>query len=244
MLFHASFRPRIGLYRSATWCLQLATALTLVSAGSVSALPTSIDGVIGPEWSGATVKNVVYNASAPIGNFGTPTNENHEIGYDIYTRGDGSYVYVGLQTTTNYAGGLNFANLYLDTSPGTGSDVGFEVTSERAFIPGVPGYFGYTAGANDIHYALTAGSASAPSVLEFAVPVSFFTSDPLSMGFPPAGAAVQLRLSQSFGYSVAGGGSYGADRLGIVALPEPATALLLGAGLGGFGVVSRRSRRR
>lgn len=226
--------PSIALARKALFAL----AVGLLAAGSAQAGPLGVDGTIGAEWAGANTVSVLYNPAAPTGNFGAPTNQNSEVGYTIYTRSDSLYVYVGLQTSTNYAGGLNFANLYFDTNPGSGSDVGFEVSNQQAFIPGSPGYFPYTVALNDIHYALTAGSASTPSVIEFAVPVAFFTTDPLGMGFPVATTAVQLRLSQSFGYSVAGGSSYGPDRLGTVSLastavPEPATvgALVLGLAL-------------
>ena len=107
-------------------------------------------------------------------------------------------------------------------------------TNQKAFIPatGVPTT--YTTAADDIHHAV------APGVIEFAVPVSFLTSDPRGMGFPQAASAVQLRLSQSFGYSVAGGTSYGeAERLGVVAVPEPA-----GLGVVALGAAALAGRRR
>lgn len=226
--------------RNIVWTCLVAAGLAF--PGIALAAPVSIDGVLGAEWTGATVKSVLYNAAAPIGNFGAPTNENHAVAYDIYTRADATYFYIGLETATNYAGGLDFANLYFDTSPGTGSDVAFEVINTRAFDPNVGMYFNYTAGTDDIHYSLTAGSASTPSVIEFAVPFTFFLSDPLGIGFPVATTAVQLRLSQTFGYSVAGGASYGADRLGTVAVPEPTSMALAAVGLVGLAYVARRRR--
>ena len=194
-----------------------ATAVASLFGGFALAGPVSVDGSIGAEWAGATVKSALFNAAAPTSNFGTPTNQNHQVAYDIYTRGDGNYVYVGLQSTGS-TGGLDFANLYFDTDPAAlnGSDMGFEVTNNRAFIAGVPGYIPYTAAVQDIHFALTSGGAT--STLEFAVPVSFFTGDPLGMGNPIPTDKVQLRLSQTFGYSVIGGSGYGADRLGEVSV--------------------------
>ncbi|WP_428306957.1 PEP-CTERM sorting domain-containing protein [Lacipirellula sp.] len=213
--------------------------------GSANAAPVSVDGTLGAEWAGATVKSVLYNPSAPLGNFGTPTNENATTAYDIYTRGDNSYFYVGITTTGNtYTGGLDFANLYFSTTL-TGSNIGFEVTNQNAFVPGVPGNYPYTPGSADIHYSVTPGTPSTPGVLEFAAPWAVFTSN--SLGLSPAPAvpttAVQLRLSQSFGYSVAGGASYGSDRLGQVAVvPEPATIGLAAAGIMGALVATRKRR--
>jgi hypothetical protein len=219
-------------------------AATLL-AGSANAAPVSINGTLGAEWAGATVKSVLYNPAAPTSNFGAPTNEANVTAYDIYTRGDSNYFYVGLTTTGNtYAGGLDFANLYFSTTL-TGSNVGFELTNQNAFVPGVPGNYPYTPGSNDIHYAVTPGTPSTPGVIEFAAPWAVFTSN--SLGLSPAPAvpttAVQLRLSQAFGYSVAGGASYGSDRLGQVAVvPEPATISLAAAGVVGALAASRKRR--
>lgn len=197
---------------------RFALALAAASlATSALAGPLSVDGAIGAEWTGANVVTVSYNAAAAVGNFGTPSNQNHNVGYDIYTRGDSNYLYVGIKTNGS-ANGLNFANLYFDTNPGTGSDIGFEVTSTQAFKPGIPGYIAYTTATKDIHYSLSSSLTS--SILEFAVPYTVFTNNSLGIsGMPLATDKVQLRLSQSFGYSVAGGSTYGADRLGTVTIP-------------------------
>jgi PEP-CTERM motif len=204
------------------------------AASSAHAAPTSIDGAIGAEWTGATVKSVLFDAAAPQHDFNAPTNKNHAVAYDVYTRGDGQYLYVGLQTAASFNNAaLQFANLYFDTNPGSGSDIGFEVLNARAFKPGVAGYTPATAAGNDVHFASVQGTASTPGVIEFAVPYSIFTTNSLGIvSMPTATSAVQLRLSQTFGYSVAGGASYGDDRLGVVAVPEPTGLALLGLGAG------------
>jgi hypothetical protein len=57
---------------------------------------------------------------------------------------------------------------------------------------------------------------------------------------------VQLRLSQTFGYSVAGGSSFGDDRLGFAKLtsaaPEPAAWSMMLVGFFGLGSMVRRRR--
>src|SRR5690348_9008633 len=78
----------------------------------------AINGAIGAgEWTGATVKGVAYNPAAPQGNFAAPTNENHVEAYNIYTKGDANYLYVGLEALANDHPDMAFANLYFDTNP-------------------------------------------------------------------------------------------------------------------------------
>lgn len=229
--------------------LVAACGASFLFSGSAQAGPVSIDGIIGAEWAGATLKTVSYDSAASTGNFGTPGTTNHQTAYDIRTRGDGNFVYVGLSSASS-TGGLDFANLYFDTNPSTGSDVGFEVTNNRAFKPGVPGYYNYTPGAGFSGIEWSLNTAPTGSTLEFAVPVSFFTSDPLGIGFPQAVDKVQLRLSQTFGYSVAGGSSFGSDRLGEVSVtaavvPLPAAAwmgMALMSSVGGMGLLRKRAR--
>jgi hypothetical protein len=56
-------------------------------------VPVGVDAVLGAEWTGVTASVVQHNAAAPVGNFGTPTSENHQVAYRVYTRNEGAYVY-------------------------------------------------------------------------------------------------------------------------------------------------------
>src|SRR5207245_645788 len=114
-------------------------------------------------------------------------------------------------TTAN----LVFTNIYVDTvypDVSQGSNLGFEVTNNRAFIPGQAGYTDLTG--TGFSYHITPESGMTGTSIEFEIPWSFVLTDPKNMGFGHSTGQVQFRLSQTFGYSVAGGGdSYGANRL-------------------------------
>jgi len=197
-----------------------------------------LDGVIGAEWAGATVKTVSHDPAAPTSNFGAPTNQTAFAAYDTYFRVDSGWVYLAVATNGTGGGSAgDFANVYLG-SIGAGSNIGFEVINNNFFVPGVPGNFN--------NLALPAGQRAewsiASGVVELAIPFSFFQTDPLAMGFAPTpdGGTVRWNLSQSFGYSVAGGASfYGTDRLGAGVIPTPASAMVLGVAA----LVARRRRR-
>ena len=212
------------------------SAIAVLTCVSSAFAQVGIDGVIGADWTsgGAITRNVFLDPAAPLGNFGAPTNANHLTAYTTYMRADASYVYLAVGASPAASLGSNtFMNIYLSTNPAVGSNIGLEVGNNNFFIPGGAGGFsavGITNWANN----------PATGVMEVAIPFSFFTTDPLGMGFSladPTTGIVQWRLSQSLGYSVAGGAQYGADRLGIV--PTPGAAALMGVGI----LASARRRR-
>lgn len=223
---------------------KLAVVLLTAAAGFLApaahAAPVSVDGTIGAEW-GSPTATVALDTGAAQNNFGAPGTTNHNVAYSIYLRSDGTYLY-GAVAASGPTNSLDFANIYLnvDGLPGPGSDLGIEVTNDRFFRPGLPGY------TSDSSNLLTFSSGT--GVIEFALEWSMLTDDPYGMGFNTAtpGGNLFMSLSQSFGYSVAGGTSYGDNRLGNVtvpqAVPEPGTLALFGLAMLGVGAV-RRSRK-
>lgn len=210
---------------------------------------SGIDGVIGSEWSGpgVTVRTIAFNAGAPIGNFGSPTTTTNNVAYKTYFRGDGTYLYAAVEARPDLGGAINgqqYANLYFSTL-NTPSSVGIEVVNNRFFRGGV-----FSGGpANDGYYPsagyATSFSNASTGVIEVAIPYSFFTSDPLSMGFGPATTQIRWNLSQSLGLTAVGGTAFNTpggpdERLGLITIPAPSAAALLGAG----GLVALRRRRK
>ena len=158
--------------------------------------------------------------------------------YETFLGGNSQYLVAAVETTSGPAA-LNFANLYFSTVPGSGSNIGFEVNNQDAFIPstGVTQYYdqtGVTYPDVGIRYLATSPDGSGQSTIEFIVPWSFFTQDPLGLHFTPATTGVQFRVSQSFGYDFVGGGGtrFAPNMFGTAMLPasvpEPASIVLLG----------------
>jgi hypothetical protein len=220
--------------------LAKAAALGVLVSGYVSAANALIvvDGVFDADY-GLAKSVVTYDPRAPLGNFDTPGTTNHAAGYSIYLKEQGGAVYGFMQATPAPASPtpfpLAFANLYfdLDRANGNGSDLGFEVTNKLAFVPGQPGSVS--------SLGLSFMASADGTALEFSIPDALFTGPIAGLNYNPGqvftapGGDLVLRLSQSFGYSVAGGESYGADRLGVVTLQaSPVPGPIAGASLPGL----------
>ena len=120
--------------------------------------------------------------------------------------------------------GLLFANLYYSVRSGpgpfgnAGQSIAFEITNDRAFNPNIGTPYPDN-GSNLIQY-VTSSSVGNPDILESAIDLSVFWNNALGVGGfdpDPNAVGIRLNLSQSFGYSVAGGqADYGDSRLGYV----------------------------
>jgi hypothetical protein len=222
------------------------TALSFLALGYVTAANAAIivDGAYDADY-GAATSTVAYDPGAPLGNFGAPGTTNHTSAYSIYLKEQGGSVYGYLQAS-GPGTPLPFANLYfdLDRANNNGSDLGFEVFNDQAFVPGMAGY----SAALGLQFAVSGDGTG----LEFRLPDTLFTGPIAGLNYYPGqeftapGGDLVLRLSQSFGYSVAGGATYGDDRLGVVqlsgAVPEPSTWAMMILGFAGVGFMAYRRK--
>ena len=225
--------------------LALLAGLSLATCVATAAQAVDVDAALDASY-GAATAHVSYDPGAADSNFGAPTQYTRWASYDIYMTTDANYWYGFFQADTDADIVAPFANLYFDVDPanGNGSDIGFELSSghQDFFIPGP--------GANiDVGDILTATSADQHS-FEVAIPLHYFISkiagEPYYADTQFGGGQATLRLSQTFGYSVAGGDSYGINRLGAFATPEagvPEAATWVSMVLG-FGLLGTAMRRR
>jgi hypothetical protein len=206
-----------------------------------------VDGVLDAGY-GSAQSTVLYDADPLlIGNFQSPTNKSNTVGYSIYLADQAGTLYGYLQGGPGTS--LPFANLYfgLNHDQVNGSIFGFELGSANpdAFTPGSP------------------GSVPAPGTqfiangnnIEFSIPNSYFEGGLTGLTnttYAQAGDIITLRLSQSLGYSVAGGSAFYDvnTRLGEVTLadasatPLPAALPLFASGLGALGLLGWRRKRK
>ena len=229
--------------------LLLAGALAFGFTASAANAQITVDGAVDAAY-GDAKSTVVFNPAAPTSNFGAPTNLSETTNYSIYLAALEGGVFGALQADGATAIAGSFSNLYFDLNPGAnnGSDLGFEIQNDRAFIPGRGGY----SASLGIEQAISADGFT----VEFFLPNNLFTTAIAGLNYyddgqPAAlGDTVRLQLSQSFGFSVNGGlAFYGADRLGTVELaaaggvvPEPATWAMMIVGVGAVGGAMRRRR--
>ena len=226
-------------------------AVSLLAFTSAAMAQPVVDGVNSSgEYSGASSATVATNPSAPNGNFGDP-GPSSEAGYTInLTNQNGSLF--GLVTQTGGTALGPFTNLYfdLDSATRSGSDLGFEIGpgGVRAFIP-LPNT-NTILDSSLYDFASTTGS-NGLLTLEFRLANSLFTSPIAGLTYSPqlvfGGSLVRLNLSQTLGYSVAGGqGNFGTQRLGTfnvaAAVPEPGTWAMMLVGFGAIGATMRRRR--
>jgi hypothetical protein len=185
---------------------------------------------------------VTYDPNALESNFGDPTGSNDNVAYTVALTSDATNIYVNVVADPAAGGalnGLDFTNLYFSTDLADGghSTIGFESGGD-AFIPG---------GAGPVSVAGTGVTGTdSGGDWTITIPWAYLETDPSGLGFDKIGGendTVRLNLSQSFGYSVAGGtDAFGPTEFGEVATPEPASwTMALGAALI-FGFFYRRSR--
>lgn len=228
------------MIRTPLFAVALLSALVSTAVVAAPVLDGAYDAAYG-----AAKSTVDFNSDAPTSNFAAPTNQSNTTSYSIYLLDQGGFYYGFLKSST--VTGLAFANLYFDLDPqnANGSDIGIEVTNSRAFIAGGDGTYAPVSG---LQFVVSADGTG----IEFVVPNATFTTAIPGLNYAPGqqfatdGSSVVLRLSQSFGYSVAGGATYGDNRLGAVtlvgaaAVPEPETLGILGLGLAALAVSRRR----
>jgi hypothetical protein len=210
-----------------------AFALGLATTGAKA---ITVDGTLDAAY-GAPTGTVTYDPTAAESNFGSPGTSSDAIGYSIYLLNQGNTLYGFVQSSGQGTPAGTFANLYFGNS--AHSTIGFEITNQDVFQPGGVGPFPISTS------LLSFATSSDGTGIEFSIADSVFEgplgSTGINGGFNP-GDTVQLRLSQSFGYSVAGP-DLGTFTLAS-AVPEPSTWAMMVLGFAGIGFMAYRRKQR
>jgi hypothetical protein len=202
--------------------------------------------------SATTIVTIAGDPNAPTSNFQNPGNT-ATYGYTITTSDNGTQVVVAVSTSDKNAQGLDFANLYFESTANdatTGSNVGFEASGTAvndAFDPNT----GVKYSTAMPGFSSTEVDDGTNKTITVTIPNVFFLDDPDGIGFAktPAGTDVSLHLSQSFGYSVVGGSADypRPQELGLAEVdapaPVPEPAGLTYMALSGFGLLAEAGRR-
>ncbi|UZK67721.1 PEPxxWA-CTERM sorting domain-containing protein [Sphingomonas sp. M1-B02] len=230
--------------------LPSAVCAAIIFASTPALADPTVDGAVSAGEYGSPTATVATDSAAPTSNFGAPGNS-ATAGYDIRLASANDTLFGAITQTGGTTAG-SFANLYFDIDPVTGSggsELGIEVTNGRGFVAGTSNYFDISSA---INYSVV--TLAGLTTTEFSIANSVFrdfiagaaSAGYFSGGYTPQN--VRLNLSQSLSYSVAGGASYGSERLGSFsvaaptsAVPEPTTWAMM---LLGFGVVGSAMRRR
>jgi hypothetical protein len=177
------------------------------------------------------------------------------VGYTITTSDNGSSVIVAFSTTDPNA--LPFANLYFDTvaNNGMGSDLGFEASATQvndAFDPDTGMKYTATTTAAGSGFSSVETVVGSTETITVTIPNSYFLTDPDGIGFakPASGTDVSLHLSQTFGYSVVGGGAnfpapseLGEVTVTAAASPVPEPAGITYMAMSSIGLLAEAGRR-
>ncbi len=236
--------------------LKSSLLIGFLAVGSSAMAQVAVDGIKGAEWNGVTGYHITHDDNAPSSNFSSVVATNNGASYTAYLRSDANYVYGLITETGDLASSPgNFANIYLNVDgyrSTAGSDLGFEVTNNDAFIPSTGAKSDLTG--TGFTFANVPGTTAGLTGIEFAIPWSFLTNDPLNMGFPKtqAGDRVTFRTAQAYGYTASGydatdpmglNPNATADRLGhVVYAPVPEPASFAPLGLGAIALLRRRKR--